>query len=739
MSINVDVIYGTADPVPYTSEEVRQLQFAQSADVLFITHPNHPPATLSRYADDDWRYEQPVFRNGPYLEPEEGDDGITLSLAGVAPRMYMKSSQADFSGASSGDLVEYPIADYQILAEIVTVLSTTEVIVRPFEERIVVLSREVYSPGLYSGWNATTNRPTYASPIAGTGVTVAFSAVNVITRSVIGNYLRFSDRGGAYYWMLVDSAEDILEQGAYGILAGGDILTVIVPAGRISKSAIEVSATLFSDVTEFFDGARDIGRWVRLVFGTEVLHAQIVSVSATNQAEVSLDRVVPLSPEGARNLEDNNTNDWRLGAWYVGNYPATVSFHEERLGFGGSNLEPQTAWLSRSAQFYDFAGTDFEGKVLDDSAITFTLSSDTVNQILWMSSRLVLVIGTVGGEWQIGSGSTREALTALNISASQHSAHGSEYTKAVIVGRSHLYLQKAGDKLREMSYDFSTDAQVSLDLSVFAEHILRENGGAIELAYQQLPESVVYALCANGLVCGLTYEPDQKVYSWFRVALGGPQGAVTSISCKIEGRKSYLYMAVQRWINGAWVYTIERLDPEFEPVDPTDFNPGDFLDGAVNVPLSSVAGLLASGLELFAGESVTAVIDGVPYYALTVTTAGELTLPVPPAETLVVGYPYTSTFKSFPLEAPAARGSGQMKIKRINHVVVRVKDSAGFSLGADLDTLEEHPAPEQLESGDVKVPVRNGFDTRAAYYIVQSRPYPLTIQAVNIENNTSDS
>lgn len=44
----VGTIFGTTDSVPYTNSEINELQFAQSADVLFITHENHPPATLSR-------------------------------------------------------------------------------------------------------------------------------------------------------------------------------------------------------------------------------------------------------------------------------------------------------------------------------------------------------------------------------------------------------------------------------------------------------------------------------------------------------------------------------------------------------------------------------------------------------------------------------------------------------------------------------------------------------------------
>lgn len=41
---------------PYAAGEIAGLSFAQSADVLFIASRGHPPAKLSRYADDDWRF-----------------------------------------------------------------------------------------------------------------------------------------------------------------------------------------------------------------------------------------------------------------------------------------------------------------------------------------------------------------------------------------------------------------------------------------------------------------------------------------------------------------------------------------------------------------------------------------------------------------------------------------------------------------------------------------------------------
>ena len=41
---------------PYTAGELQRLSFAQSADVLYLAHPNHPPKKLSRTDHHEWTF-----------------------------------------------------------------------------------------------------------------------------------------------------------------------------------------------------------------------------------------------------------------------------------------------------------------------------------------------------------------------------------------------------------------------------------------------------------------------------------------------------------------------------------------------------------------------------------------------------------------------------------------------------------------------------------------------------------
>ena len=46
---------------PFAASDLRAVRFAQSADVVYFAHPSYPPCKLSRYSDNDWRWETLTF------------------------------------------------------------------------------------------------------------------------------------------------------------------------------------------------------------------------------------------------------------------------------------------------------------------------------------------------------------------------------------------------------------------------------------------------------------------------------------------------------------------------------------------------------------------------------------------------------------------------------------------------------------------------------------------------------
>ena len=52
---------------PYLTAELFEIKFAQSADVMYITHPNHEVMKLSRTGHTSWTLAEVAFTDGPYL------------------------------------------------------------------------------------------------------------------------------------------------------------------------------------------------------------------------------------------------------------------------------------------------------------------------------------------------------------------------------------------------------------------------------------------------------------------------------------------------------------------------------------------------------------------------------------------------------------------------------------------------------------------------------------------------
>jgi hypothetical protein len=63
----------------YGADEVSQLGFTQSADVLYITHPLHAPAKLERLGATNWVLTDIDFQDGPYLGRNISDTYISSS------------------------------------------------------------------------------------------------------------------------------------------------------------------------------------------------------------------------------------------------------------------------------------------------------------------------------------------------------------------------------------------------------------------------------------------------------------------------------------------------------------------------------------------------------------------------------------------------------------------------------------------------------------------------------------
>lgn len=242
-----------------------------------------------------------------------------------------------------------------------------------------------------------------------------------------------------------------------------------------------------------------------------------------------------------------NGNDPFVGA---GNYPGAVGYYQQRLVFAGSNNSPQTVWMSKTGLFKNF-GYSVPSK--DDDSITFTIASTEVNRMRHLLGLRKLLGLTSGGEWTFSGADT--GLTAKTVQASQEGYDGSATVRPVVVGTSAVYVQARGSRVSSFGYSINADGFAADDLTLFSAHLFRGKE-LTNVAYQKIPDSIVWYVRDDGILLGLTYLPEQQLVGWH---WHDTDGFVESIACIPEGQEDALYMVVRRNINGVQKRYIERM------------------------------------------------------------------------------------------------------------------------------------------------------------------------------------
>lgn len=271
---------------------------------------------------------------------------------------------------------------------------------------------------------------------------------------------------------------------------------------------------------------------------------------------------------------------WALGVWgTTTGWPGAVTFHEDRLVFSAAPAQPQRIDASVSSNYDVFSPTARDGTVSDSNALDFAFNANDVNVVSWLNTdEKGLLAGSVAAEWITRPSDTSAGLTPTNISAKRSTKWGSAPVNIATVGKSTLFVQRGGRKLRELMYYFDIDGYRATDLTELAEHIT--GSGVVDMTYQSIPISVVWLVRNDGALLAMTYDRDmaQLRTGWSWHFLGGQSDAsgtppvVESVATipSPDGTRDDVWMVVKRWVNGAQVRYIEYLTKIFEDIDPQE-------------------------------------------------------------------------------------------------------------------------------------------------------------------------
>ncbi len=771
---------------PYTADELPDLNWTQSADVMTLTHQGHVPQQLGRTDHDAWTRTDFPFQLGPFQEINT-DTAKSVYPDGTTGTVTIKATSAIFNQTQVGQLFYLEQKDYGTPWQVSSYVALGDI--RRFNGKYYQAqnpgttgtlppshSQDSASDGtvvwlyLHAGWGVAR-----ISTVAGDGLSCT---AQVLSRLPDGAMVQ----AGVHPTTTVTA-----------IAAAGD--------GNLSCTAVGhgFSATTTGKVTIAFTntgGAQVLtGPFTISVIDADHLKINVLYSSLASPTFVSGTIVVGTSYK------------WALAAWGGDQgYPRAVSYYQQRQVFASTPAQPETFWLSRTSAYSDFShSTPTE----DDDAITRTLGATQVNAVLGVLPLDKLLFLTTGGVWAIGSGND-DVLTPGNTAAKQQGFRGSSSLPPLCIGDTGLYLLAKGRVVRDLGYELASDKFTGTDLTVMASHLVAKNT-ITEWTWHESPHGCVWAVRDDGVLLSCTYFREQQVVGWARHDLGGTVESVAVIS---EGSEDVLYLVVRRIIAGQTRRFIERMATrvitdireahfvdcglqfdgrnttsttitlsggtawdESEPLNvvasaPIFVGAGDVGDALVfqeedgtchrlrilTVNSSTTAtGILDKalpaeyqamprtdwawardtfpGLDHLEGETVAILADG-GVETPQVVIGGRITL-ARPATLVSAGLPIIADLEPLPV-APQTQETVVDKRKTIPSVALRVWETRSIWMGADYDNLfevqpDELPtfdAPPALQDGVVDVSIACTWSSDGSFVLRHSDPLPITILAL---------
>lgn len=271
-------------------------------------------------------------------------------------------------------------------------------------------------------------------------------------------------------------------------------------------------------------------------------------------------RVATVYTNGNFTLPDGAILDWHEAAF--GNkrgWPLSVSFHQNRLVFGGTPSAPNNIWMSKIGEYNNFD----VGTGLEDEAIFAILLSAQHHQICTIVSSYALQILTSVGEWAISN----SPLTPSNVDIKQHTSIGcisNNFLPPQQIDGSTVFVSASGKDIRELDLDTLNDKYNATDLCTLSKHLMNN---PISMAYNQALRQL-FVVMQEGYIAVLNKYANTDISAWARYTTDGQFKYVSVINNETyvivkRGNTSYLEKFDALCLNDAgqygFSYTISAL------------------------------------------------------------------------------------------------------------------------------------------------------------------------------------
>ena len=658
---------------PYTEAQLRELQYVQINDIMYLAHPSHPPYKLSRLADNNWTLAKVAWKYPPLLDQNTTATTIASSAASGSATLTASASLFQAGHVGSQWAIQWPRTSGSI------------------NEAIDGNKTSTATLDIQGDWTITT-----------VGTWIGTVRILRIPRK------EMDEDGGAGFTAYEVVREFNSLGTARNFTATGTETERVGLKIQIANYASNTNARVFLESTDFNSG------------GTVTINSVASGTSAGATVNKWLGSTITA------------TTQWSEAAFSaVRGYPRTVTFYQQRLVFGGTSHQPNTIWASKVDDFENFQiGTK------EDDAVSFTIASNEGNRINWLFAQRGLIVGTSGDEWTVSGATDSEPFNATNITAKRQASFGSKYMRAVLLNDVLLFVQRRGRKVRELTYNFERDGWLAPDLTVLAEHVtqsevvelafqqqpdavlwcVRGDGQLIGMSYERDQEVVAWhrhttdgEFESAATVYGLNNNDDEVWFAVKRTVNGQTKRYIERFKNDFravfdaEDKEDWWYLDCAGRYEGAPANVITGLGYlEGKTV-------GILADGAVQP-----SAVVSSG-QITLSKPASKVLVGLPYTSLIQPMKFDFQTQVGPTRGLNkrINRMTVSLYKSLGGEAST--------------------DGTEWLWLYPRDFDDPMDASPPVFSGDTEVVLSGNYSQNADIYLRQNLPYPFTVRALVIK------
>ena len=750
---------------PYTEDELFEIEYEQSGDIVTLTHPNHAPRELRRYNDTDWQLVELPF--DPTISSptdvtatvDRGQRYLTADIPLIAGGVRLQGEVSvaagdtvyiDFEGVTG----TFPSSNYYNVAGVeVNGFDNTEITLR---YRVLggVVGSGIAAGGGGSGsvYIASSSFPEEQKyKVTSVDVNLQESLPSEVV--TVENILGVPGSSNSLQWNNTENAK------AYKVYK--ELNGVFGFIGSVDND----SGPNTVGVTGFVD----------------------------DYIGPDMSDTLPLQDEDVSNAYK----------------PRAVANFEQRRCFAGSNNLPRTLFMSRSGTQSSFT---YQMPIQASDRVSVQIASREAHTIRHMVGLQDLIILTQQGEWMV-TAINSDAIGPETIAIRPQSYIGSNKVRPAVVNNKIVFCANRGGHVRELGFQTQNQGYLTGDLSLRATHLF--NGQELtDLAYSKAPTPRLWFVSTSGKLLCLTYVPEEKVLAWQQIVTDGTFESVCAIP---EGSFDNVYVVVNRTDStGATVRSIERM----VAVDTEDRSDAVYFDASVSVNgtntglrtlevtssglyksgdvvsvICNEAGVFAesnvgeeieftsgtnayrmrvtvytsttqveavlladlpstlhstpttiwaiasktiTGYAHLANQTVSVLADGEMHKDVVVSSLGVLILDRA-AVKVCAGLKYTTEAQTLPVSLRMEAG-GQGRTKIINKVYLRVRDSSNLSVGSEASDMINvgDLSSTKLSSGEFETKIPDSWDQEGQIVIQSTDGLPSTVLGLTAQISIGD-